>query len=365
MSIKKSKSKSKNYSSIIQDVSLVYSSDESADGSNHYFEDSIHDDDESTTLMIDNDTSNTADARQPKRRNNKHRSKEHFGEEEEQRGEHPSRFFRRPGRLSRFFVVLTCIAFALAVVSSCLVLWVGDAEAASDWIEDTWELGLKGIRAQRIADRSSIHVVEKPSFSSKRRDDDDIPLLGSERNPPRYNATTVLTHNNNNNNIAADGGYSCEATVMLIRHCEKGSLQSHCNYVGFERAAYLATLFGNGDRWPQPSAIYALETKRNRHQNLREVETVRTVALNAQLEINDEYGVKRTAKLADSIVKRLKKSSSQSSSSGGGGGGDNNMCGKLILVSWKHSDIPRLARHLGKEEGLRPRFIHPRELFGC
>jgi hypothetical protein len=93
----------------------------------------------------------------------------------------------------------------------------------------------------------------------------------------------------------------CEVTVQLIRHCEKGVLEDHCDYQGFERAQFLTTLFGNSNavsdadaegtggiqyqyRWPIPSEMYALDPRRfsgKQHKppklkkmNMREVETL-------------------------------------------------------------------------------------------
>jgi len=80
----------------------------------------------------------------------------------------------------------------------------------------------------------------------------------------------------------------CEATVQIIRHCEKDEFSSihHCNYQGFERAHFLQTLYGDritNARWPIPSKIYALSGRREKIRGhhvkwkkmvYREVETV-------------------------------------------------------------------------------------------
>jgi hypothetical protein len=63
--------------------------------------------------------------------------------------------------------------------------------------------------------------------------------------------------------------------VVIIRHCEKGSIREHCSYPGFERSVYLATLFGDdGERWPAPSQIFALSPGRHKKMNFREMELV-------------------------------------------------------------------------------------------
>lgn len=129
----------------------------------------------------------------------------------------------------------------------------------------------------------------------------------------------------------------CETTVLIIRHCEKeGPLvfdddgNQHCSYVGFERSRYLATLFGS--RWPVPSQLYALSPKRHNHENYREVETLVPLAKKTGLKIHSNYTEKHHPEaLADELFAQLRS-------------GD--LCGKLIVVSWKHSLIAELARVL-------------------
>jgi len=128
----------------------------------------------------------------------------------------------------------------------------------------------------------------------------------------------------------------CEATVMLLRHCEKENEFEHCNYVGYERAAYLPSLFGDdGERWPKPSYIYALNPG-GRHnkwkKNFREVELILPLAEKANATVNADYGESHTSQLAKEFHDMLKSGE---------------MCGKLAVISWKHEALPRLARHLG------------------
>lgn len=130
----------------------------------------------------------------------------------------------------------------------------------------------------------------------------------------------------------------CEGTVLLIRHCEKLNLKSHCDYVGYERSVYLATLFGHTvkDRWPVPSTVYALRPghRHNPHKmNYREVETVNAIAEKFELKVNIHYSTHQTGQLAHNILETVKR-------------GD--ICGKLVVVAWKHSDLPHLAQKLGK-----------------
>lgn len=131
----------------------------------------------------------------------------------------------------------------------------------------------------------------------------------------------------------------CETTVILSRHCEKSGNEvedknsdQHCSYLGFERAQFFATLFGN-DGWPVPSLLYALAAKRGHHSNFREIETVTPLAEKFGLDLNEEYST--NADLANDIFEHI--------SSG-------EMCGKTTVVSWKHEMIGPLAGLLACEE---------------
>jgi hypothetical protein len=84
----------------------------------------------------------------------------------------------------------------------------------------------------------------------------------------------------------------CESTIVIIRHCEKGSVREHCAHVGFERAVYLATQFGfdRTDRWPAPSFIFAEgpgQRKSQHKMNFREMETVGPTAEKVGVKVDD------------------------------------------------------------------------------
>jgi hypothetical protein len=136
----------------------------------------------------------------------------------------------------------------------------------------------------------------------------------------------------------APGG--CEATVLLMRHCEKeGPLiedsmdDEHCSYLGFERSHFVTTLFGS--RWPVPSLIYALSPGRDRHLNYREIETLEPLAKKFGLDINSNYTFKQTEDLAEDIFVKLRSGS---------------MCGRLAVISWKHSYMVDIANALGWDD---------------
>lgn len=117
----------------------------------------------------------------------------------------------------------------------------------------------------------------------------------------------------------------CEATILLIRHCEKESEYEHCNYVGYERAAFLPTLFGDGDeRWPTPNYVFALnpgDRGTTWKKNFREIELILPLAEKANVTINAAYGVDDASHLARHYHEMLKSGEA---------------CGKLAVVSWKH-----------------------------
>jgi hypothetical protein len=206
------------------------------------------------------------------------------------------------------------IAVALAI---CTVFVLTSGAIDSEWLENIWDMGLKGARAQRMADAS---LIKTPTIHSG----DHTISLGDS---PKQQVS-----------IDSDPPNGCETTIMLIRHCEKGNLRSHCNYNGFERAAYLASLFGDdAERWPAPSDLYALKVggrgKRKGKVNYREVETVQYIADKHSLDINQDYSTKDHKALARDLLGSVL---------------NGEQCGKLTLVSWKHSDLPRLAHLLGK-----------------
>lgn len=130
----------------------------------------------------------------------------------------------------------------------------------------------------------------------------------------------------------------CEATVMIVRHCEKSSVREHCDYVGYERSVYFASLFGDkyhSDRWPLPSYLLAANPagRDNKNKlNLREIELLAPLSEKAKVPIDDTYFQGEEITLAKAILTNMKTG---------------NLCGKLIVISWKHSLIGHLAHKLG------------------
>jgi hypothetical protein len=123
----------------------------------------------------------------------------------------------------------------------------------------------------------------------------------------------------------------CESTVLILRHCEKSDVAEHCAYDGFERSFYLSTLFG--ERWPVPYEIYAerpAERNNPDKRNFREVETVGPTGLKFDIPIDQSYSSVRP--LAHAIWDHVESGT---------------LCGRLVVVAWKHSDIAELGRFLG------------------
>lgn len=133
----------------------------------------------------------------------------------------------------------------------------------------------------------------------------------------------------------------CESTLLLMRHCEKEGPRTtdardgteHCSYIGYERAAHLASLFGEGRkaRWPAPAHLFALTPERaggGGHLNFREWETLKPLSDRSGV-VSELHG---RWSLPQQYFELLRS-------------GD--LCGRVAVVSWKHEFIPELARNLG------------------
>jgi hypothetical protein len=128
----------------------------------------------------------------------------------------------------------------------------------------------------------------------------------------------------------------CETTIVLIRHCEKGSVAEHCAFSGYERSVYLSTLFGGANgKYPAPSYIFA-EAPVARHSrqkmNFREVETVGPLSVAANVKVDDSYTDETLYDLAHRLKRQIKRGT---------------LCGQVVVIVWKHSRIGELAHWLG------------------
>lgn len=124
-----------------------------------------------------------------------------------------------------------------------------------------------------------------------------------------------------------------------MRHCEKGALKKHCDYIGLERSVYLASLFGDESyaRYPTPHYIFAEGPDGRRNpvkRNYREIETVGPLSRKSGVKVDASYNTFNRKDLIERIADLLKS-------------GD--LCGKVAVISWKHSEIGHMARALGCE----------------
>ena len=143
----------------------------------------------------------------------------------------------------------------------------------------------------------------------------------------------------------------CKVDIMILRHCERGDIKSHCTPEGFARAEYIATQFGEdkSTRWPKPDFLFARppEGKKLVH---REIETLIPLSEKFDLPIRSEgYEVAHKKDMVGDIFHDMRQ---------------NEMCGKLLVVSWKHENIPKLARAFGcgPEQGCPS--VYPSDSFG-
>lgn len=124
----------------------------------------------------------------------------------------------------------------------------------------------------------------------------------------------------------------CRVNLLLSRHCEKGSLRQDCTDLGLQHAEYFATLFGEGDeRWPAPSVLYARAEEAPRNVK-RSEESLVPLGEKFNLPINTAFGVSNKKHMVREIFEEMH---------------DGALCGKLVVINWKHENIPKLARLLG------------------
>lgn len=153
-------------------------------------------------------------------------------------------------------------------------------------------------------------------------------------NNPTMNSSIRASNTVNMANLVEPG---CEGTILILRHCEKFvdgvSKNKDCNYLGYERSYYLASLFGDRDeRWPSPSFIYAMGRVKRKSHVRREIETVKPLSQKAHVKIQSDFYKGDEKRLAADIRAKLQSG---------------NFCGRLAVISWDHSDMGLLASTLG------------------
>ena len=187
-------------------------------------------------------------------------------------------------------------------------------------------------KAQSFAKQSLREKLSKPTLQSElfyNGGGSDVEIL------------TRNSHDEEGHTPLPPPSEGCDATLMLFRHCEGGLAREHCGFMGTQRSEYLATLFGEGGKWPVPSYLIAM-AEGERHnpsvKNWREIETLQPLANKVNMEIDTSYGFPEKNELTDYIYSLLRSGE---------------MCGKLAVLSWKHHDIPHFAHSMGcgPEEG--------------
>ena len=227
-------------------------------------------------------------------------------------------------------VLVASVAIFTALVSHAATVYYyssASSEAATPMLGKS-KGGLIS-QAKSFANKQLDKELLKPSHASELfyTGDEESPILGEA--------------GGNDTKPSPPPPEGCEATLMLFRHCEGGVAREHCGYMGYQRSQYLATLFGDGGKWPAPSYLFAMAAgERNNPlvQNWREIETVQPLADKMNMTIDQSFGFPEKNELESHIYSLLRS-------------GD--MCGKLAVMSWKHHDIPHFSHAMGcgPEEG--------------
>lgn len=122
------------------------------------------------------------------------------------------------------------------------------------------------------------------------------------------------------------------ATILLIRHAEKPPVGSHLSMLGVERAKALPQLFGGEGaapphNLPRPTFLFAAQAKRKSN---RPVETLVPLSEALHVPIDSRFMDDNPKGLAKLLL-----------------GGK--FAGAVVLVSWRHENLPVLAEAFGVE----------------
>jgi len=115
------------------------------------------------------------------------------------------------------------------------------------------------------------------------------------------------------------------AKVIIIRHGEKPIEGNELSVQGCERAYLLPNFF---KQWSQFAAIYAQQPN-GKKSSLRPIQTVTPTALKYNLKINNSFRRDEYEKMTVDLLDNT------------------NFDGKVIIVSWEHTLIPKIAEGLG------------------
>jgi hypothetical protein len=135
-----------------------------------------------------------------------------------------------------------------------------------------------------------------------------------------------------------------DAVVLIIRHAEDGGPGQDLAPRGHERAEAYKNYFLNftvDSRRLEPGVVFAAKDSKQSH---RPRLTVEPFAKAAKVKINARFGNNQSVELAANLRA--------------------NQQGKVILISWRHGNIPALLRALGaKPEDLLPRGKWPDSVY--
>ena len=116
---------------------------------------------------------------------------------------------------------------------------------SSTWIDETssqdreMKEKSKKHKAQKFADEQRKHELDNPSLKSELYHNKTLSLLLSSQredvvddDDEHYPILGKSKKSNDSNPVPLPPPNDCQATIMIIRHCEKGDVREHCNLLG-------------------------------------------------------------------------------------------------------------------------------------
>jgi hypothetical protein len=129
-------------------------------------------------------------------------------------------------------------------------------------------------------------------------------------------------------------------TIVMVRHGEKPALglgQLSCK--GLNRSLALPNVFlakyGKPDAIFAPNPSHQKADKGIKYDYVRPLATVEPLAIRLGMPVNAQFGQEETAKLQDALL-------------------DPSLAGKLVMVSWEHTELEHVARQIVTDLGGDP-----------
>ena len=147
--------------------------------------------------------------------------------------------------------------------------------------------------------------------------------------------------------------YNGPRRVLIIRHAEKTGEKNdvHLSKQGVDRAAVLFRLFEPANDRPDPffvpDFIFAASNSAN---SQRPLQTVEPLTMKFNLPIDQTYQSKRSSAMSKIVADGKPPTSEGMFGLRDEIFGKPKYVGKTILMSWRHSSIPELARTLGAKD---------------